>query len=109
MRADIIQLTQIIFNLIMNAIYFSPKNGLVIISAFQTEKDIVLKISDEGPGISDEALEKIFQPFFTTKRAGDGSGLGLSVVQGIVSSHKGKILATNNSDKGTTFTVTLPK
>ncbi len=109
LRADIIQLTQIIFNLIMNAIYFSPKNGLVIISAFQTEKDIVLKISDEGPGISDEALEKIFQPFFTTKPAGEGSGLGLSVVQGIVSSHKGKILAINNSDKGTTFTVTLPK
>jgi len=109
LRADTIQLTQIIFNLIMNAIYFSPKNGLVVISAFQTEKDIVLKISDEGPGLSNEALEKIFQPFFTTKPAGDGSGLGLSVVQGIVSSHKGSILATNNSEKGTTFTVSLPK
>lgn len=109
LRADTIQLTQIIFNLIMNAVYFSPKNGLVIISAFQTDKDIILKISDEGPGISEDAIQKIFQPFFTTKPAGDGSGLGLSVVQGIVSSHKGSILATNNSLKGTTFTVSLPK
>ncbi|WP_157207920.1 sensor histidine kinase [Mariniflexile maritimum] len=109
LRADTVQLTQIIFNLIMNAIYFSPKNGLVVISAFQTDKDIVLKISDEGPGLSEQAHEKIFQPFFTTKPAGEGSGLGLSVVQGIVSSHKGSILATNNSPKGTTFTVSLPK
>lgn len=109
LRADTIQLTQILFNLIINAIYYSPKNGLVIISTFQTEKDIVLKISDEGPGLSDEILEKVFQPFFTTKPTGNGSGLGLSVVHGIVSSHKGTILAENNSVKGATFTVTLPK
>ncbi|ALJ04755.1 histidine kinase [Pseudalgibacter alginicilyticus] len=109
LRADIIQLTQIIFNLIINAIYFSPKNGLVTISTFQTDTDVILKISDEGPGIAREALEKIFQPFFTTKPIGEGSGLGLSVVHGIISSHKGTIIAKNNSVKGCTFTVTLPK
>ncbi|QYA26698.1 HAMP domain-containing histidine kinase [Gramella sp. MT6] len=109
LRADTIQLTQIIFNLIINAIYFSPKDGLVTIEASQTKNHIILKISDEGPGLSEEALEKVFQPFFTTKPTGDGSGLGLSVVHGIISSHKGLIAVENNKSKGATFTVTLPK
>ncbi|WP_445737259.1 sensor histidine kinase [Mariniflexile sp.] len=109
LRADPIQLTQIIFNLLMNAIYFSPKEGLVIIEAYQTEKNIVLKISDEGKGFAKDDLEKVFQPFFTTKPTGDGSGLGLSVVHGIVASHKGTITAENNLEKGAIFTITLPK
>lgn len=109
LRADTVQLTQIIFNLTMNAIYFSPKDGLVVIEAFQTDKDIILKITDEGPGIPENIFDKIFQPFFTTKPTGDGSGLGLSVVHGIVSSHKGSISAKNNNKKGTIFEVRLPK
>jgi len=109
LKADKIQLTQIIFNLIINAIYFSPKNGLVTIEAFQTKKENILKISDEGPGLPETDLEKIFQPFFSTKPTGDGSGLGLSVVHGIVLSHKGTINAENNKNKGATFTVRLPK
>jgi signal transduction histidine kinase len=109
LRADPIQLTQIIFNLLINAIYFSPEDGLVTVEANQTKKEIVLKIFDEGPGLSDEALGKIFQPFFTTKPTGDGSGLGLSVVHGIVASHKGVITAENNPNKGAIFTIVLPK
>ncbi|WP_147676253.1 sensor histidine kinase [Algibacter pacificus] len=109
LRADPIQLTQIIFNLLMNAIYFSPKDGLVTMEALQTETDIILKISDEGSGFTPEALEKVFQPFFTTKPMEDGSGLGLSVVHGIVASHKGSITAENRLPKGAIFTITLPK
>ena len=109
LKADPVQLTQIIFNLLINAIYFSPKEGLVTIEALQTKKNIVLKISDEGTGFTPEALEKVFQPFFTTKPMEDGSGLGLSVVHGIVSSHKGTITAANNLSKGAIFTITLPK
>ena len=109
LRADSVQLTQIIFNLLINAIYFSPENGLVTISASQNKKKVILKISDEGTGLSDEALEKVFQPFYSTKPVGEGSGLGLSVVHGIVMSHKGTILAENNPLKGATFTITLPK
>ncbi|PVW12634.1 sensor histidine kinase [Marixanthomonas spongiae] len=109
LKADNIQLTQIIFNLIINAIYFSPKKGLVTIEAFQTENENILKISDEGPGIPEDEIDKIFQPFFSTKPTGDGSGLGLSVVHGIVMSHKGSIKAENNKKKGATFTVRLPK
>ncbi|WP_341214720.1 HAMP domain-containing sensor histidine kinase [uncultured Wocania sp.] len=109
LRADPIQLTQIIFNLLMNAIYFSPKDGLVTIESLQNKTNVILKISDEGDGFTAEALEKVFQPFFTTKPTGDGSGLGLSVVHGIVASHKGTITAKNNPNKGAIFTVTLPK
>ncbi|MFD1616340.1 sensor histidine kinase [Gelatiniphilus marinus] len=109
LRADPVQFTQIIFNLLMNAIYFSPKGGLVVVEALQTQKDIILKISDQGVGLSAEALDKVFQPFFTTKPIGEGSGLGLSVVHGIVASHKGTITAQNNPDKGAIFTITLPK
>jgi len=109
LKADPIQLTQIIFNLLMNAIYFSPKDGLVTMEALQTKTDIILKISDEGSGFTPEALEKVFQPFFTTKPMEDGSGLGLSVVHGIVASHKGTIKAENRSPKGAIFTITLPK
>ena len=109
LKADTIQLTQIIFNLIINAIYFSPKNGLVIIEALPSKKHIILKIIDQGTGLSEEALDKVFQPFFTTKPTGEGSGLGLSVVHGIVASHKGSITVENNTDKGATFTVKLPK
>ncbi|TXD50957.1 MULTISPECIES: sensor histidine kinase [unclassified Polaribacter] len=109
LKADSVQITQILFNLLMNAIYFSPKNGLVTIQASETKKNIVLKISDEGKGFIKEDLPKIFQPFFSTKPIGDGAGLGLSVVHGIVSSHKGNISAKNNIHKGAVFTVILPK
>lgn len=109
LKADTIQITQIIFNLVMNAIYFSPDKGLVAIEASSSKKNIVLKISDEGPGISEDVIDKIFQPFFTTKPSTEGTGLGLSVVHGIVASHKGVIFANNNTDKGATFVVKLPK
>lgn len=109
LKADPIQLTQIIFNLLMNAIYFSPKNGVITIEAQCTSKLIILKISDEGKGFAKNDLDKVFQPFFTTKPQGDGSGLGLSVVHGIVASHKGSITAENGIKKGAIFTITLPK
>jgi len=109
LRADTIQLTQIIFNLIINAIYFSPKGGLVTIETFQNKTHIILKIVDEGTGLSEASLEKVFQPFYTTKATGEGSGLGLSVVHGIIMSHGGTIEVENNQHKGATFTVKLPK
>lgn len=109
LRADPVQLVQIIFNLLMNAIYFSPKNGVITIEAQDTKDTITIKISDEGKGFSKDDLSKVFQPFFTTKPQGDGSGLGLSVVHGIVASHKGTITAENGIKKGAVFTVKLPK
>lgn len=109
LRADAIQLTQIIFNLLINAIYYTPENGLITIHARQTEKEMIITIQDEGRGFPENTIDKIFQPFFTTKPTGEGSGMGLSVVHGIVKSHKGTIVAKNNPEKGAAFIIKIPK
>lgn len=109
LKADTIQLTQVIFNLVLNAIYFSPKDGLIQVNLEESEKKITLKIIDEGPGIAKENVNKIFQPFFTTKIVGDGSGLGLSVVHGIIRSHRGTIDYQSNTPTGTIFIINFPK
>lgn len=109
LRVDAIQLTQVVFNLVMNAIYFSPKNGHIYISVYNGQREVVLVIKDEGDGITKEISEHIFNPFYTTKPVGEGSGLGLSVVHGIIKSHKGTITHSSNKPKGTIFTLTFPK
>ncbi len=109
LRVDTIQLTQVVFNLVINAIYFSPQNGQITIEVNNEEREVVLLIKDEGSGISKEISEYIFNPFYTTKPVGEGSGLGLSVVHGIIKSHKGTIRHSANRPKGTKFTLTFPK
>lgn len=108
-RVDSIQLTQVIFNLVINAIYFSPEKGTIHVYVTQNQTQIIIEISDEGTGIATEKGDNIFNPFFTTKPVGEGSGLGLSVVHGIVKSHKGSIKHKRNSPKGTIFTISFPK
>jgi signal transduction histidine kinase len=66
-----------------------------------------LSFSDQGSGISSEDLEKIFQPYFTTKEA--GIGLGLAITERIIKEHGGGIIVSSNEGRGTTFTVTLPE
>jgi signal transduction histidine kinase len=73
----------------------------------QKEQNIVVEVTDSGCGISPDIQERIFQPFFTTKPAGEGSGLGLDIVRKIVEKHQGTITFASVSGK-TTFTVTLP-
>ncbi|TLP82335.1 sensor histidine kinase [Maribacter sp. ACAM166] len=109
LRADNVQLTQVLFNLIMNAIYFSSKGGGIHIDIHKNEKNIQFRISDEGLGIDPKNDDKVFEPFFTTKPLGEGSGLGLSVVHGIINSHKGTITHSVNNPKGTVFTIDFPK
>lgn len=109
LRVDSIQFTQVIFNLVINAIYFSPENGIITLEVYNHIREIVLLIKDQGKGITKEISEFIFHPFYSTKPAGEGSGLGLSVVHGIIKSHKGTIKHGPNHPKGTIFTVTFPK
>ncbi|MCM4152337.1 sensor histidine kinase [Arenibacter sp. N53] len=109
LRVDTIQLTQVIFNLILNAIYFSPAKGKILIDIKETVNNVEIRISDEGPGIDPRISDKIFEPFYSTKPVGEGSGLGLSVVHGIVKSHKGVISYRSNKPKGTIFTIVFPK
>lgn len=109
LRADTVQLTQVLFNLIMNAVYYSPINGRINVQVTEKEKKIQIRISDEGSGIDPKNMDKVFEPFFTTKPLGEGSGLGLSVVHGIIGSHKGAIFHQPNKPKGTIFIVDFPK
>lgn len=106
-RLDSIQLSQVLFNLLMNALYVSPKNGSISIDVKNDNDFLYIEIADEGPGIDEAIRSKIFEPFFSTKPLGEGSGLGLSVVHGIVKSHRGDITAFDNTPKGTVFQVKL--
>ena len=109
LRADTVQLTQVLFNLIMNAVYYSPIGGIIDVAVTEEGEKISIRISDQGKGIDPKNDDKVFEPFFTTKPLGDGSGLGLSVVHGIINSHKGTISHQPNTPKGTIFTVDFPK
>jgi signal transduction histidine kinase len=71
-------------------------------------EQVVIHVGDNGPGIPPELLGRIWDPFFTTKEVGQGSGLGLSIVHGLVERHGGTIEVESTPGKGTTFTVTLP-
>jgi len=107
-RLDSIQLTQVIFNILMNSIYFAPKGSTINIDITSDATAFTLTIADTGPGISNANKTKIFEPFFTTKPFGDGTGLGLSVVHGIIKSHRGTIRVLDNIPKGTIFEIQLP-
>ncbi|MFC4220492.1 sensor histidine kinase [Flagellimonas marina] len=109
LRTDKIQLTQVLFNLIVNAIYFSPPQSKIKVKVTDKKDKVVMVISDEGSGIPKDKENSVFEPFFTTKPVGEGSGLGLSVVHGIIQSHKGRISHAPNKPTGTIFTIELPK
>jgi signal transduction histidine kinase len=88
--------------------------GIITIIAEGNKKEVSISIKDNGPGIPKEDMEKLFEPFYTTKTIGKGTGLGLSVSYGIVKMHSGKIMVESDTDitkgkTGTTFTVILPR
>ncbi|MGB3536442.1 MAG: AAA family ATPase [Microcoleaceae cyanobacterium] len=100
------ELVQVWTNLIHNAIQAMKGKGTITIGVHQQQENIIVEITDSGCGIPLEIQDKIFQPFFTTKSAGEGSGLGLDIIKKIIDKHQGSIEFT--SDPGnTTFTVTL--
>jgi signal transduction histidine kinase/serine/threonine protein kinase len=101
------ELVQVWTNLIHNAIQAMDGSGTIQIEVRQHNQEIVVEITDSGAGIPLEIQQKIFQPFFTTKSAGEGSGLGLDIVKKIIEKHQGNIQFTSVPGQ-TTFTVTLP-
>jgi signal transduction histidine kinase/Fe-S-cluster-containing hydrogenase component 2 len=108
------QITQVITNLITNGIDSMPNGGQLKVRLVEKKFDVEINVIDSGVGISPENIGKIFTPFFTTKKIGKGTGLGLAVSYGIVKMHSGQISAVSESNPdngptGTTFTVTLPK
>ena len=106
--ANPVQLNQVIVNLCVNSIQAMPNGGKLVLHTYSNEEFVMLVIQDTGSGISEDHLSKIFDPFFTTKDSGTNTGLGLSVVHGIVSSYKGKINVESNLGVGTRFEITFP-
>ena len=112
-KLDPDQMMQVLTNLQRNAVESMSEGGQLLVDLKQIDEDLVIKISDTGTGISTENKEKIFTPFFTTKGAGKGTGLGLPLAYGIVKMHKGSINVKSNNDPnqgstGTTFTIRIP-
>lgn len=108
LKADSSQLTQMVTNLCVNALQAMPQGGKLNVSTQFKDDKVILEVSDTGTGISKADLEKIFLPFYTTKPVGVGTGLGLSVVHGIIDSHRGSIKVSSKPGKGSKFTVILP-
>lgn len=108
-KADFGQLQQVFTNLAINAIQAMPDGGtLNISSSVDVDRWVKVSMQDNGYGIALENMDKLFTPFFTTKKEGKGVGLGLSVSYGIVERHGGKIQVQSEPGKGTVFTVYLP-
>ena len=105
---DAQQIEQVLVNMIDNAVHAMPEGGTLRINLSQADGAVAIAIQDSGKGIEPENLRRIFDPFFTTKPEGEGTGLGLSVGYGIISSHHGRIDVESEVGKGTTFTILLP-
>jgi histidine kinase len=106
---DEMMIMRVFTNLISNAISYGKQNGTVTIELFLKEDKIISKISDDGIGISEDKLDKIWLRFYQVdpSKNGDNSGLGLSMVKKIVELHKGEIFVESELGKGTTFTIIL--
>ena len=101
-------LQQVFINLLLNAIQAMPNGGTLRINMAKTDRKVLIRITDTGPGLSREDINKIFDPFYTTSPVGKGTGLGLSICYSIVKQHDGSIDVESVEGKGSTFTVTLP-
>jgi two-component system NtrC family sensor kinase len=102
------QLQQVFLNLISNAIDAIGKNGRVRVKSIRSAGEILVSVTDNGPGIPEEMLRKVFDPFFTTKSAGKGTGLGLWISYGIMEKMGGNISVNSKVGESTTFVVRIP-
>ncbi len=104
--ADEVQLQQVLVNLVKNAVQAMTTRGTLTLQTGETGDDVWVGVSDTGGGIPPEQINRIFEPFYTTKAR--GSGLGLMIVQRIVRAHNGRIELESNVGRGTTFRIWLP-
>ena len=102
------RLQQVLMNLLLNAVDAMPDGGTVRVAAEASGGRVRIQVSDTGVGIQPEYLEKIYDPFFTTKPRGQGTGLGLSVSYGIVREHSGTLTAESSPGEGSRFNISLP-
>lgn len=108
---DYFQMQQVLFNIIINAeqsMMEAKSRGALAIATGRRNGTVVISVTDDGLGISEEHMGRIFNPFFTTKKVGKGTGLGLSICHRIVNEHSGQIYARSQPGQGATFFVELP-
>ncbi len=105
---DPVQIEQVLTNIIVNAMQAMTEGGKLYIQTSANDRNLNITLMDTGHGMKKEVMEKIFTPFFTTKKIGKGIGLGLSVVKGIIDSHHGTINVESEPGKGTQFQIILP-
>jgi len=105
-----VKLEQVFINLIQNSMdaMEDQGNGEIVLTAHEEDEGILIRYSDTGEGIAPQFQERIFDPFFTTKEAGKGTGIGLSIVYGIIQEHDGAISCESEEGSGATFMISLP-
>lgn len=102
------QINQVFMNILVNAAHAIEKHGIITITTGLEDNLVFIKINDTGKGISGDSINRIFDPFYTSKPIGEGTGLGLSLSYSIIEKHKGKIEVESIVGQGTTFTIWLP-
>jgi two-component system, NtrC family, sensor kinase len=104
------RIQEVFINLIINAAQAIERQGRITLTAAKDSpaQEVVIEINDTGQGIPEKNQAKIFDPFFTTKEEGQGTGLGLSVVYGIIQQHRGNITVQSSPGRGTSFFIRLP-
>lgn len=102
------QLQQVVLNLCVNALQAMPEGGSLMIETLPDARGVVMRVSDTGAGMSEDVKNNIFTPFFSTKGVGSGTGLGLSVVHGIVVEHGGSVGVESAPGKGSSFEIVFP-
>lgn len=105
-NGDVEKLTQLVLNFLLNALQASSPGSKVTVTVRERDTRVELSVTDEGEGIKKEDMERIFEPFYTTKHS--GTGLGLAVVRAIIESHDGELSVESEYGKGTAMTVSLP-
>lgn len=101
-------LNQAVLNILTNAIQASPEDGTVELATRLVGDEVLISVSDDGPGVPEDIAARIFDPFFTTRPVGDGTGLGLSIAHTVVAAHGGRIALDRGATRGAVFTIHLP-
>ena len=107
-QGDPNQLQQVLVNIILNAIHASNEGGVITVSLVSDGEFAVIEVTDLGKGIAEQDMTSVFNPFFSTKPEGEGTGLGLSVSYGIIKKHDGEISLESEVDQGTCVRIRLP-
>jgi signal transduction histidine kinase len=109
-EGDRVQLQQVLINLVLNAVdalkAVPPENRTIAIETRKVERSARIEVSDTGPGIDEADLDRVFEPFFSTKET--GMGMGLSICSTIAQAHSGKLTVKRNPNRGVTFELSLP-